>query len=311
MMNIIKPKFWDKKKGILSSIFLPLAAIYYLILFLKKNFSNPKDCNIPIICIGNIYIGGTGKTPISIYLSKELTKLNKNPVIIRKYYKNHHDEYDLIKTNFQNLITSKDRLSGIYEAKKNKFKTVILDDGFQDYSIKKRINVICFNQPQLAGNELIIPAGPLRETLKSLKDAQIVIINGNKNINFEEKILNINNQLNIFYTTYEPINFQEFEEKKLLAIAGIGNPNNFFNLLLEKKLKVEKKIIFPDHYKPNRSKIQNLINLAKKENLQIITTEKDFLRFKDYGFEEIKYLKIKLKFEKKNEFIEKIMKIYD
>ena len=63
---------------------------------------------------------------------------------------------------------------------------IILDDGFQDYSIKKKINVICFNQPQLAGNELIIPAGPMRETLKSLKDAQIVIINGNKNISFED-----------------------------------------------------------------------------------------------------------------------------
>ncbi len=232
-------------------------------------------------------------------------------MIVRKYYKNHLDEYDLIKTNFQNLIISKDRLSGIYEAKKKKFKTVILDDGFQDYSIKKKINVICFNQPQLAGNELIIPAGPMRETLKSLKDAQIVIINGNKNISFEDKILNINNQLNIFYSRYELINFQEFEEKKILAIAGIGNPNNFFSLLLGKKLKVEKKIVFPDHYKPNRSEIQDLINLAKKENLQIVTTEKDFLRFKDYGFKEIKYLKIKLEFEKKNEFIKKIMKIYD
>ena len=106
---------------------------------------------------------------------------------------------------------------------------MILDDGFQDYTIKKDIKIICFNQNQLIGNGLVLPAGPLRESLISLKDAQIVLINGNKDNYFEKKILNIIEKLKIFYFSYKATNAEEFSSKKLFALAGIGSPENFLN----------------------------------------------------------------------------------
>ena len=99
-----------------------------------------------------------------------------------------------------------------------------MDDGFQDCRIKKDLNIICFNQRQLIGNGMIIPAGPLRESLESLNLAELVLINGNKDEYFEEKILTVNNKIKIFYSQYVPTNLDHFKGKKLIAIAGIGNP---------------------------------------------------------------------------------------
>ena len=104
MIKLLKPKFWDNKNKIFSIILLPISALIQLLLKFKKKISVAKKFNIPIICVGNIYIGGTGKTPASIFLAKELSALGHRPVIIRKYYNNHKDEHDLIKANFSNLI---------------------------------------------------------------------------------------------------------------------------------------------------------------------------------------------------------------
>ena len=95
--------------------------------------------------------------------------------------------------------------------------------------ILKNLSIVCFNENQLIGNGLVLPAGPLRESLNALKNAEIVLINGNKNKNFEEKILNINKNLDIFYSSYIPVNLNNFKNHKLIAIAGIGNPDNFLD----------------------------------------------------------------------------------
>ena len=146
-----------------------------LIIKIKKILIKSKIFNIPIICVGNIYVGGTGKTPLSIYIAKELQELGFKSAIVKKFYDQHKDEHDLIKNYFDNLILHKDRQKAINIAIKNNFNLVILDDGFQDYKIKKNLNIICFNNPQLVGNGFLIPAGPLRESLDSLINAQIVI----------------------------------------------------------------------------------------------------------------------------------------
>ena len=229
MMKIIKPKFWDNKIGFISILFFPLSLIVFFFILFKKKLTKIKKFNIPIICVGNIYIGGTGKTPTCILLAKELLQLGKRPIILRKYYKNHNDEYDLIRSSFKNLLIKKSRIDGLIEVEKSNFDVVILDDGLQDYAISKDLKIACFNGNQLVGNGLILPSGPLRENLSALKDVEIVLINGNKNSDFEKKLLNINKKLEIFYSFYKPTNLDEFKNKKLLAIAGIGNPENFFN----------------------------------------------------------------------------------
>ena len=158
---------------------LPLSLLITIYIFLKKKITKTLKFKIPIICIGNIYVGGTGKTPLSIFLAKELLKLGKKAVILRKFYKSHKDEHELIKANLKDLIINKNRVLGVMEAEKHNYDLLIMDDGFHDYKIEN-LNILCFNSNQLIGNGFVLPAGPLRESLQAVKDAQIILINGKK-----------------------------------------------------------------------------------------------------------------------------------
>ena len=307
-MKFLKPKFWESRSNILAILLSPISLLFYFLTALRKSLISPKKFKIPIICVGNIYVGGTGKTPVSIMIANILKTNNKNPAIIKKYYKDHEDEHKLINNITNSLILNKNRVAAIEKAERENFDVGILDDGFQDHTIKKTLNIICFNNRQLIGNGLVFPAGPLRERLSSLERAQIVIINGEKNKIFEEKILNISKNIKIFYSEYLPINIEQFKNKKLFAFAGIGNPNNFFELLSKYNLNVQKKISFPDHYKIKKKEIEQITKEAVNNNLDLITTEKDFYRVKDYGFKNLKYLKIDLKIEEKNKFITEVLK---
>ena len=309
-MILNKPKYWDKKIGIISILLFPITIIVLITNFFKKKLTIAKKFNIPIICIGNIYVGGTGKTPTSIFLGNELKKLGRNPAILRKFYDAHADEYNLIKKYFNNLILNKSRLEGI-KSKMHNFDSIILDDGFQDYTIKKNLNIICFNQNQMIGNGMVLPSGPLRESIYSLKRANIILINGERNIKFEDKIFKINKNLEFFYSTYKPINLGEFKNKKLLAIAGIGNPENFFNLIENNDLRIDEKIIFPDHYKISKTEMQKILKKAEVKNYQIIMTEKDFFKIEKYKLKNIKYLKILLEINEHEKFLKRINDLYD
>ncbi len=312
MIRLNKPKFWDKKElSLISILLIPFSLITLSLIFLKKILIRQKNYKIPIICIGNIYIGGTGKTPVAIFVANELFDLGYKPVILRKYYQSHRDEYNMIKKSFEHLILNNSRDAGIKEAKYKGYSTVILDDGFQDYKIKKDLNIVCFNFEQLIGNGFVIPSGPLREPLNSLKDANVVIINGKKSTSFESKILKINKNLDIYYSRYKPININEFKDHKLLAIAGIANPKNFFKLIEENNLEIKEKIIYPDHYEFKKHEIQNIINKAKKDNLKLIMTEKDYYKLHDLNLGDLNYLKIKLEIYNKEKLIKRIKKIND
>ena len=307
-MMLFKPKFWDKKIGLFSTLLFPFSLITIFIVFLKKKLINKYTFKTPVICIGNIYIGGTGKTPASILFANEITKLHRKPVIIRKYYKSHYDEHELIKNNFKDFILSKNRFEAIKKVDKSEFDVVILDDGLQDYKIKKNLSIVCFNENQLIGNGLVLPSGPLRENLSALKDVEVVLINGKKNKSFEEKIYNINRNLKIFYSYYKPLNLEDFKSKKLFALAGIGNPNNFFRIIEENNLEIEKKFIFPDHYKFSKSEIQNIIQEAESKNAEIIMTEKDYFKIRDFNLKKLNFLKVSLKIQNKEELIRIIEK---
>jgi len=168
-MNLIKPKFWGKKNNLISLLLFPLSFLIQILIKLKKSFYFKKTFKIPVICIGNIYVGGTGKTPLSLLIAKELLKLKKRPAIIRKYYKEHIDEYNLVKNDLDCLFLAKNRSTAIENAEKSGYQLAILDDGFQDFSIVKNLNILCFNSKQLIGNGMTMPSGPLRENLNSIK----------------------------------------------------------------------------------------------------------------------------------------------
>ena len=306
-MNMKKPKFWNKKNNLVSLLLIPISLFFQLLIIIKKKLTFKHSFRIPIICIGNIYIGGTGKTPLAIFIAKELIKKNKKPSIIKKFYAEHVDEHNMIKDNLNCLYLNKLRVVAINKAVKEQCDIAILDDGFQDYSVRTNLNILCFNSEQLIGNGMTLPSGPLRENINSIKRAQIIIINGERNKLFENKILNITNKVKFFYTKYLPTNVRDFKDKKLFAFAGIGNPENFFKILTENNINLYKKIAFPDHYEFSKLEIKKMIDICNKERLELITTEKDYFRIKKYGFKNIKFLKIKLEIKKKNELINQIL----
>jgi len=310
-MKLFKPKFWKSNKNFFTVLLIPLSLITWIYIILKKTFIQKVKFNIPVICVGNIFIGGTGKTPLSIHIAKKLSENGKNPAIVRKYYRSHIDEHKMILSYYNKLILNLNRSKGIYEALEKGYDAVILDDGFQDYKIKKNLSIICFNSNQLIGNGYLFPSGPLRESLGALRNANILIINGDKNLDFEQKILKIQKNLKIYYSNYKPLNIQEFKDKRLLVISGIGNPENFFKILKDNQLNVQKKMVYPDHYEFTKNEMLKIVEHAKKNDFQIVMTEKDYYKIKDFSLENIKYLRIKLEIEKEEEFIKNVMKAYD
>ena len=298
-MNLKKPKFWDYKKPNTFAYFLiPISYLFKLPRLFKRK-SKIKKTKIKTICVGNIYLGGTGKTPVCIEIANELKNRGKNPVIVKKYYKTHEDEHKLIKNKLGSLIINKNRTIAIRSAEKKDFNIVILDDGFQDHKIKKDLSIICFNSKQLIGNGLLLPVGPLRESLSSIKRSKIIIINGKKNKEFEDNIFKISKNIQIYYSEYLLKDISKFKDKNIFAFAGIGNPSNFFDLLTKYNLNVCKTRSFPDHYKFKKKEVDDMVKEADEKDLQLVTTEKDFYRIKDFGYNKIEYLEINLVIEKK------------
>ena len=215
-MKLYKPKFWDKRDQIslFSILLFPLSLItiiknYYENGKIKRNFYNLRT-----ICVGNIYIGGTGKTPLVNNLASHFKRKFKT-VIIKKSYTSHIDEKKLLESKHK-VIFEKTRELSLAKAEQEKTQLVIFDDGLQEKTISYDLKIVCFNSLKLDGNGLVIPAGPLRERLNSIKNYDIVLINGNTNKeskNFIDKIKNINPNIRIFTAKYVPKNFSNLKKK--------------------------------------------------------------------------------------------------
>ena len=301
-MNFKKPEFWDHSRLSFWSIILyPFSLLFLFVSLIVKLLKTQKEFSIPIICVGNIYVGGTGKTPLAIELFKILKSNEKNPGFIKKGYDYLYDEIQILKRNGE-TFTNKNRKKAISSLILSGHDVAILDDGFQDTSIKKDFSILCFNSNQLIGNGFIIPSGPLREKISSIKKADCIFINGNKNLEFENKIKEINKNIKIFYSKYKIANLDRFKNKKVVAFAGIGNPSNFFKLLKENNINIEKTYSFPDHHKYSKKDYDYLIKLKEQETL-IVTTEKDYSRINDKMKKSFDYIEVNLEIENKNEFI--------
>jgi len=308
-MNLKKPKFWKlKNPNFFAYLLYPISFIIILINSLK-NKSHRKKFKIKTVCIGNIYLGGTGKTSLSIKLNKILNKKNFKSCFIKKFYKDQLDEQKLLKNNGKLFIASK-RLDAIQQAENENYDIAILDDGLQDNSINCDISFVCFNNLNWIGNGMSIPSGPLRENIKSLKKYNHVFINGNlENIDqLKEEILKINSNLTIHLGKYEIINLNEFrKDEKYLIFSGIGNHETFVSMVKKAQLNVLKEIEFPDHYSYEKKDIDKIIREASDLNCKIVTTEKDYLRMDYTYFDKIKVMKSELKIIDEDKFIKSII----
>ncbi|MDA7476023.1 tetraacyldisaccharide 4'-kinase [Candidatus Pelagibacter ubique] len=310
-MKLKKPKFWDyKKPSFFSYLLLPFSIILGLITKIKSKpkFSNSK---IKTICVGNIYIGGTGKTSLAIRIKEILDKNNIKACFIKKFYPNQTDEQKLLSKNGV-LFSNLKRITALDEAIAEGFDVAIFDDGLQDSSIKYDLEIVCFNNLNWIGNGLTLPSGPLRENINNLKSYTNVFLNGNEEslIAIKEQIKRINPNININSGKYIPLNIGEFDkDQNYLVFSGIGNHKTFVEMLKNNKLKIVSDLEYPDHYQYSKKDFDEIIINAKKFNAHIITTEKDYLRLENLNRNEIFYVKSSLDISDEKNLTNKLIKL--
>ena len=306
-MNLKKPNFWDKKEpNFFSYILIPITIFFKIIVSLKPK-SRIKIKDIKTICVGNIYLGGTGKTSLAIKIKEILTKKNIKTCFVKKFYTNQFDEQKLLKS-YGKLFVANKRIDALNQAAKENYAVAILDDGLQDYSINYDMSLVCFNTINWIGNGMTIPSGPLRESLNVLKNYNNIFLNGvnEDTLEIEKKALKINPNINIHKSKYIPKNLNEFNiNSNYLVFSGIGNHKTFISMLKEHRFKIIKDLEFSDHYNFTDRDLDKIINLAETLKCKVVTTEKDYYRLNKKYHESIKFVKSELKLDDE----EKLVKI--
>jgi tetraacyldisaccharide 4'-kinase len=304
-------------------LLIPLSVIYSFIIsarnfFYNKSIFKTHTVSGPVISVGNISAGGTGKSPFVIFISDFFIKQGKKPAIISRGYKRESgkdeivfdgknisctldkcgDEPMMIAENLSRLnkefflVTGRDR---VRTAKNviNNFKPgiIILDDAFQHRRIHRDIDIVLVDAEEMIHNKfagsLILPSGNLRECMHNISRADIIIQN-NKFDNFEllNNLIKYNKEiftLNYSVKGFFDINGKEFkiEGKEVLAFAGIARPSSFFGYFEKLNCNIVDTIAFSDHHNYSLDDIARIKNKALKGAI-FITTEKDFVKIKEF-----------------------------
>lgn len=308
-------KVWQQK-NILSNFLYPFSYIYLLSYFVYRLFKSEKKLNIPIICVGNIVSGGAGKTPVSIELRKILSKRFKNIFILLRGYKGRkkgpllvkkEDKYtdvgdeSLIHSFFGKTCMSKDKVLGADYCLRRGGDLIIMDDGLQSIDVKRSINILVIDNEYKFGNKRIIPAGPLRQTIKSsILMADFTFIIGQKKTNFFENL----KFKNIFYARKKI--FIDTNKKNLYAFSGLGNNLSFFNSIKESNYNLKKYKEFNDHHSYKDYEIEEMINESKELKLQLVCTQKDFIKINEKYKKFIIVVEMNLEFENIKALVRKL-----
>ena len=295
-MKLIAPKFWQKIT-LLSLMLWPLGLIYGLVSYIKyKKFA--YKFNAKIITVGNITIGGAGKTPVVISLT---TIINKKLAVLTRGYlgslvgpimvaPSHNvfsvgDEALLLAKHAPTCV-AKNRLEGLKFLESLGYEVIITDDGMQDGRFCKALIISVVDSYQGFGNGFVFPAGPLREYLKiGLKRADFMAVIGEGEYKLPEESNVIKARL---------VANENLKQQKFIAFAGIGNPEKFFLSVEESGGEVIKKVAFADHHQYTDDELKELIDYAGKHNLKLITTEKDYMRISEEFRSEIQVLVVNL-----------------
>jgi tetraacyldisaccharide 4'-kinase len=304
MQKWLESIWYQKNLTLVGYLFLPISFVYKLLtqirrLFYRSNILHSKQFKVPIIVVGNITVGGTGKTPIVIFLAKLLQSRGYRPCIISRGYHGHYqgikrvnvedspylvgDEPLLmaIKTGLPVWI-GKNRVATIENllASEKQCDVIISDDGLQHYAMSRDIEIVVVDGQRGFGNKQLLPSGPLRESVKRLAHVFAIVVNGKANTSIitGKSVDSFKLVGKKFYRLNDPtqsLDFSEILGKRIHAIAGIGNPARFFNQLKLMGLDFTAHS-FPDHhdFKP--------ADLQIKDAEVILMTEKDAVKCQSF-----------------------------
>ena len=289
------PKFWKRGSRMhIPRLLSPFAFFYHGITILKGFCSNPKSINVPVICVGNIVVGGAGKTPTAIAISKLLSEKGENPYFLCRGYggnlkgpirvdttihnsKSVGDEALLLALRAPTWV-SRNRLAGAIAASRDGASIIIMDDGHQNQTIKKDLSLIVIDNEFGFGNYKLLPAGPLRETLKGgISRADAAVFIGSEE--FHDQNMLSDKNLPLIRAEFVPdLAAHKLRDKAVVAFAGIGWPEKFFNTLRSLECHLLNTYSFPDHHQYTPNEIMNLVEKAAELNADLVTTEKDWMR---------------------------------
>ena len=313
------PKFWYNNNitSIMIALALyPLSIIWIIISFIKKNFNKPYKSKLKVICVGNLNIGGTGKTPFTIYTYKILKKLGYEPIFLTRGYKglekgpikvgpDHNfkevgDEALLLSKVGPTVVSANRSLGAKFiEDLKDHYNIILMDDGLQNNKLEQDIKLLLVDKKLKFGNEFCFPSGPLREPImQGLKNIDAIVLTGNdrKLIHYEKKFIH----KPIFNSSIKIIKSSITKKTKIFAFCALANPDKFFDTLFQNEYSVISKQSFPDHHIYTKKEINNLILNAKSQNLTLLTTEKDYVKIEDKK-NEINVLSIESDLDTKDE----------
>ena len=281
------PTYW-KERNIISDILLPFGGLYNCATYLRLKFKPSKKVDIPVICIGNLTAGGTGKTPVAVSVAALLQQHHKKPFFVSRGYggtlKNiivnsqthtprQCGDEPLLLAKQAPVVVNSDRYAGALTALHNGAELIIMDDGFQNPGLHKDLSFLVFDGNFGLGNGRCIPSGPLRENFSAgLKRADAAIIIGTDRFNLRQKI-----NLPCFGASVAPVP-QKIKNPHIIAFAGIGRPSKFYRSLRESGFNLLKTFDFPDHHYYTEKELFELIGESEKLGADIYTTSKDFVK---------------------------------
>ncbi len=299
------PAFWSES-GFLPELLAPAAVLYSLGAAVRQAMVRPQRASVPIVCVGNAVAGGAGKTPIALSIAALLRRMGHRPGFLTRGYggrlkgpvavqPGRHRARDvgdepLLLAQAAPTVAAADRPAGAALATQLGADVIVMDDGLQNPSLEKDLSFLVVDGGFGFGNGRVMPAGPLREPLhRSLRRADAAVIVGPDRTGVRQ---GLPDDLTVLEARLAPIAEEALSNRRVLAFAGIGRPEKFFETLRAMRCDLVAVRSYPDHHRYDPDEIMHLVEAAAREQAVLVTTEKDFVRLPDEAKPMVRVLKV-------------------
>lgn len=295
-----QPDFWSRPPGLLARLLTPFGFLFDRLGQLNRRSAYPDRIEVPVLCIGNVNVGGTGKTPTAIAVAARLKAVGLEVHFLTRGYLSrlrgplqvdlaHHDAKDvgdepmLLAAQAPTWV-SKNRAAGAMAAVRAGAQVIVMDDGFQNQQIHKDVSLVVIDGAAGFGNGRVMPAGPLREpAAPALARADaVMVVGGEPQLRGDIQAALDGFAGPVLRARLEPpASISSLRGEPLFAFAGIGRPEKFFAMLEEHGLNLVGTRKFADHYDFRPDDMMKLMDAAGILKARLVTTAKDFARLDD------------------------------